>query len=57
MKTAKDAAKYLADQALIVAAVAAKMDNTDPGSVMQKAMILRSEIMMDCARMIRKWDH
>jgi len=29
------------------------MDETTPGSAMQKALILRSEILMDCAKLIK----
>jgi hypothetical protein len=55
VKTALDAAKYLSDQSIKVASIAADMDKTIPGSSMQKTSILRSEIMMDCAAMIKEW--
>jgi hypothetical protein len=56
MKTALEAAKFLSDQSIKIAKIAADMDETSPGSVMQKAFILRSEIMFDCAKMIKEWE-
>jgi hypothetical protein len=55
MKTAIEAAKFLSDASIKIAKLAADMDETSPGSAMQKALILRSEIMFDCAKTIKEW--
>lgn len=49
MRTAKDAAQFLADQAVEVAELSAQFDD---GNRMREATERRAEIMMDCARMI-----
>jgi hypothetical protein len=54
-KTSRDAAKYLADESVKVAKMAADMERVSPGP-MVKALVLRSEIMMDCVEMIIKWE-
>jgi hypothetical protein len=54
-KTARDAAKYLADAAVKVAKTAADMERVSPGP-MVKALVLRSDIMMDCVVMIIEWE-
>jgi hypothetical protein len=56
VKSATDAVKFLADQSIKVAKVAADLDSTQPGSAMQRALIQRSQIMMDCAKMIAEWN-
>ena len=55
-KTVTDAIKFLSDQSIKLAKIAEDMDMTQPGSVMQKACILRSQIIMDCAKMIKEWE-
>lgn len=50
------AAKHLADQSVVVAARAAELDVEGRESTpFQKALILRSQTMMDCAVMIKDW--
>jgi len=52
-KSGLEAAKFLGDQSVAVAKLAAGMDG-EP-SAFQGALILRSEIMMDCAKLIKEW--
>jgi len=55
-RTAKEAAKFLADQSVAVARVAATYDDKPSISIMRDALIRRSEVIMDCAKMIADWD-